>query len=90
MLEVTNAALTHLRHALSQSQSIDETDECFRLVVQDDKIGLAVQAPESGDQTFEADGSTVLAMPKAVSELLSERVLDLGDEGQLLFLPKPS
>jgi Fe-S cluster assembly iron-binding protein IscA len=90
MLEVTNAALEHLRSALSQSHSIDETDECFRLVVQDDKIGLAVQSPESGDHTFETDGATVLAMPKAVSELLSERVLDLGDEGQLLFLPKPS
>ena len=91
MLEVTDAALKHLGTVLTQSEKIEGTDDCFRLVLQDgDRIGLAVQAPESGDHTFEREGTTVLAIPDSLSKILSERVLDLGEEGQLLFLVKPS
>ena len=91
MLEVTNAALDHLRNALTQSATLAGTGDCFRLIVdQENKIGLAVQAPQTGDHTFELEGATVLAMPLSLSEALSERVLDVGDEGRLMFLPKPN
>ena len=92
MLKVTDAALKHLHNALIQAPSVEEgTSDCFRMIVQDDdRIGLAVQSPQSGDHTFERDGATVLALPEALSKKLSERVLDLGDEGQLVFLPRPN
>lgn len=90
MLTVTDAALGHLSDVLSKSDQVEGTD-CFRMVVKNDEtIAIAVQAPQSGDRTFEREGSTILAMPEALSEALSEKVLDLGDEGQLVFLPKPS
>lgn len=91
MLEVTDAALGHLSRSLANSRAVEGTDYCFRMIVKDDEtIGLAIQSPESGDQTFEREGTTILAMPKSLSDVLSERILDLGDEGQLLFLPKPN
>lgn len=91
MFEVTDEALGYLSEALSRAESIDADNDCFRMVVtNEDKVALSVQQPESGDHTFEREGSTILAMPEALSEALSERLLDLGDNGELVFLPKPS
>ena len=90
MLTVTNAALGHLGQALSDSDRVEDRD-CFRMIVTEEQtIGLSIQNPQSGDQTFEHKGTTVLALPEALSATLSERVLDVSDEGQLVFLPKPS
>ena len=90
MLMVTDAALGHLEKALSSSNQFQDA-ECFRMVVtDDDTIGLKIQTPEAGDQTFESNGTTVLALPKSLASVLAERALDLSDEGQLVFLPKPS
>lgn len=90
MLTVTDAALGRLGKALSDSDNFDDTD-CFRLIVKDDDtIALSIQNPQAGDQTFELDGSTILALPVSLAQTLSERVLDVSDQGQLVFLPKPS
>jgi len=88
MLTVTDAALQHLHAALSQAEAIEDP-ACFRLTVRgEDSLGLMVQEPESGDQTFECDGETVLATPEPLLEFLSERVLDLDEDGQLVLVPK--
>lgn len=87
MLTVTDAALQHLHTALVQADAIDPA--CFRLTIRgEDSLGLVVQEPDSGDQTFECNGDTVLATPEPLMEFLSERVLDLDEDGQLVLVPK--
>jgi hypothetical protein len=69
---------------------VDAADPaCFRLTLNDkDTLGLIVQQPESSDQTHECGGATVLATPEPLIEFLSERVLDLDDDGHLVLVPK--
>jgi hypothetical protein len=88
MLTVTDAALQHLHSALASAEVVDPA--CFRVTVSgEDTLGLIVQQPESGDQTFECKGETVLATPAPLVDFLSERVLDLDDDGHLVLVPKP-
>lgn len=87
MLTVTDAALHHLHAALSQSDAIAAA--CFRFTRQaEDSLGLIVGEPESGDQTFECEGDTVLAAPEPLVQLLSEKVLDIDENGQLILIPQ--
>ena len=87
MLTVTDAALNHLHNALAQSNAVDAA--CFRITVSgEDSLGLIVQEPEASDRTFECQGDTVLATPEPLLDLLSERVLDLDQDGQLVLVPK--
>jgi len=87
MLTVTDAALQHLHTALLRTEAVDPA--CFRLTFRgEDSLGLIVETPESSDQTFECAGETVLATPEPLLEFLSERVLDLDDDGQLVLVPK--
>ncbi|MGD8324235.1 MAG: hypothetical protein PVF50_07695 [Gammaproteobacteria bacterium] len=89
MFNVTDDALGHLSEALSGS-AVARENECFRFVVKDDdRIVLAYQTPQSNDLKFAHEGTQVLAVPAALSDALSEKVLDVGDEGQLVFLQKP-
>lgn len=86
MLTVTDAALQHLHTALARSDAIEA---CFRFTRQDeDSLGLVVQEPDSGDQTFVYEGETVLATPEPLAELLSKKVLDLDEDGQLILIPQ--
>jgi hypothetical protein len=87
MLKVTDAALQHLHSALTKVNAVDST--CFRFTQStEESVGIIVQKPEPTDQTFECDGDTVLAAPEPLSELLSKKILDLDDDGQLVLLPK--
>jgi Fe-S cluster assembly iron-binding protein IscA len=87
MLTVTDAALQHLQAALAQTEAIDAA--CFRITVSgEDSLGLTVQEPDVSDRTFECNGETVLATPEPLLELLSERVLDLDQDGQLVLVPQ--
>ena len=88
MLTVTDNALDHLSKALSGSETVGE-NECFRFVVANDNtLSLAYESPQDDDQTFSQQGTQVLAVPASLSERLSERELDVDDNGQLVFLPK--
>lgn len=90
MLTVTEAALGHLSEALSRSEPTETADDCFRMIVTGEQaLSLTVQPPESSDHTFDQEGETVLAVPAELSEALSSRILDLGDNGGLVILPKP-
>jgi Fe-S cluster assembly iron-binding protein IscA len=87
MLTVTDAALSHLHAALARSEAVEAA--CFRISVSgEDSLRLVVEQPEDGDRTFECKGDTVLATPEPLLELLSERVLDLDQGGQLVLVPK--
>lgn len=87
MLTVTDAALQHLHSALSQSDAINPA--CFRFTRQaEDAIGLIVAEPESTDHTFECEGDTVLAAPGPLVDLLSEKILDIDENGQLILIPQ--
>lgn len=86
MLTVTDAALEHLHAALTRAQAIES---CFRFTENDENsLGLVVQEPDSDDHTFDYDGETVLATPDSLSDVLSRKVLDLDEDGQLILLPK--
>ena len=87
MLTITDAALHHLHGVLSNVEHLNLA--CFRFRRKgDESLGLVVEEPEPGDQTFECDGDTVLAAPEPLTELLSQRVLDLDDNGDLVLLPR--
>lgn len=89
MFTVTDTALRHLHEALSQADPIAESDTCFRMTISDNNtVGLKLESPASSDQTFGCEGSTVLAAPKPLLDLLTERVLDLDGQGQLVLVPK--
>lgn len=88
MFTVTDDALDHLSEALSSSEKAGE-NECFRFVVANDNtLSLAYESPQLDDQTFSHQGTQVLAVPASLSEVLSERELDVDDNRQLIFLQK--
>jgi hypothetical protein len=87
MLTVTDAALQHLQSSLARVDTVESS--CFRLTRQEgDTLGLVIQSPESGDRTFECDGDTVLAASENLADILSERVLDIDENGHLVLVPK--
>ena len=87
MLKVTNSALRQLQTALRKNHAVHRT--CFRFRRQGEaSIELIIQEPQSTDETFNIDGEPVLAAPKQLVETLSEKILDIDDEGQLVLLPK--
>lgn len=89
MLTVTDAALQHLHTALSGNDALNPT--CFRFTRRDeDSLGLIIEKPDAGDQTYEYDGDTVLATPQPLLDLLSRKVLDIDQDGQLVLVPKPN
>jgi len=89
MLTVTDAALQHLHAALPGSDALNPA--CFRFARRDEEsLGLILEEPDSGDQTFEYDGDTVLATPQPLLDLLSKKVLDVDQDGQLVLVPKPN
>lgn len=89
MLTVTDAALQHLHAALSRNDTLNPT--CFRFTRGgEDTLGLIVEKPDKGDQTFDYAGDTVLATPKPLVDLLSRKVLDVDQEGHLVLVPKPN
>lgn len=88
MLTVTNSALQHLHQAIDKAES---QDGCFRMVAKgDNTVGLLLEAPAEGDETFEHEGATVLAMPQTLKEPLSQRILDIDEGGQLVLIAKAS
>ena len=87
MLTVTADALKQLKSALIHSAAMQET--CFRFTRRDQSsLGLIIQEPEATDRTFDCDGETVLAMPEPLQDLLTEKILDVDDDGQLVLLPR--
>ena len=87
MLDVTDAALEHLHRALSGIPA--RGPACFRMSVRgQESLSLVIQSAEDDDRKFDYEGTTVLAMPERLLDVLAERVLDLDDDGHLVLVPK--
>lgn len=77
MLTVTDNAGKHMANLLENANAPDEAS--LRFVVDGDSLGLTIDQPQDGDQTFEHDGRTVLLLDEKVGQLLDERTLDVQD-----------
>jgi hypothetical protein len=82
MLVVTNRALEALDVALKKRESASET-ECFRLTRKDDGLTVAVERPAADDATFAYSGETVFAVPTYLEAAVTNRTLDLDENGGL-------
>ena len=82
MLAVSNAAKQHLHFYLSSS-NVEE--KCFRIVPTSHELFLTLKLakPEPDDRTYRYDGKTVLALPKSLQRVCSERELNVDDDGKL-------
>lgn len=81
MITVTPAARSRLAEALDTVEKPPESEACFRLVPQNNQLGIALGEPEEGDITVEAEGRTVLALPPQVAKLCEGRTLDVEETG---------
>lgn len=87
MLQVTPQAISELHgmltRAVAQQPTADAGNVGFRLVAsaaregEGSELGLALDAPREGDAVIRHDGSSVLLLDAATSELLGDLTLDL-------------
>ena len=86
MLTVTESACAHLADMLDEANA--PGGAAARFVVGTEGLSLAMDAKKEGDQTFEHGDRTVLLVAPDVSELLTDKTLDLKatDKGPALTL----
>jgi Fe-S cluster assembly iron-binding protein IscA len=80
MLTVTESATAHLAEMLDEANA--PGGAAARFVVGPEGLSLAMDAKRDGDETFEHEGRTVLLVAQDVSELLTEKTLDLKETEQ--------
>lgn len=84
MLQLTQAAGERLYKSLAATQMPEREGKCFRVVPKDDKkLTLKLAKPDPSDATFEHDGHTVLALPKALQPFFRNKSLEIDKSGQL-------
>ncbi len=89
MLAVTEGAREALKTILDSTET--QPEQSLRLVEEEGKYQLTLDAEQEGDQVVEHEGETVLLIDQEVRTELETVVLDLQDspEGpQLAFVPK--
>jgi Fe-S cluster assembly iron-binding protein IscA len=86
MLTVTESACAHLAEMLDEANA--PGGAAARFVVGTEGLSLAMDAKKEGDHTFEHGDRTVLLVAPDVSELLTDKTLDLKttDKGPALTL----
>lgn len=89
MLNVTEPAAEHLARLLDDAQAPDGA--AARFVASQEGLALQVDTPKPGDDTIEHSGRTLLLLDEQVSDLLSDKVLDVEqtEEGLALTLQGP-
>ena len=80
MLTLTNAAGAHLARKLARAEAA--ADVAIRFIPKEHgrkrrRWGLRLDTLHPGDETFVHDGKMVLVLDEAVSELLTEKTLDV-------------
>ena len=84
MLQLTQSAKEKLHASLVQSDTVNETGKCFRIIPKDEKtLTLTLAEPDSTDSTFTHEGQVILALPEALGPLFEGRSLDIDDGGNL-------
>lgn len=87
MFELTDAAGAQLHKSLTGNRIPAQDGKCFRVVPKDDKnLTLKLAKPAPSDVTFEHDGVTVLALPKALRPFFKGKSLDIDKGGQLKLI----
>ncbi|MFQ5915534.1 MAG: hypothetical protein ACE5JS_20380 [Nitrospinota bacterium] len=86
MLNLTEAAGAHLANLLGEAEAPE--DVAMRIVVQQNRLSLTLDKERPGDDTLAHEGRAVLVLDPGVSELLTERTLDVAetDEGPKLTI----
>ena len=70
--------------SLAAADRTQHQGKCFRIVPENEKsLTLRLAKPAPSDAIYEHDGSAVLALPKAISELVGDRRLDIDSNGKL-------
>ena len=86
MLQLSDAAGERLHKSLAATREKNQESNslCFRVVPKDDKmLTLKIAKPAPSDTRIEYDGSTVLAVPKALGPFFKKRTLDIDKTGNL-------
>lgn len=78
MLTVTQSASQHLSELLSDAPE----EAVVRFVPHESGLAVQLDNVRPGDQTFEHDEKTILALDPQVSEALADRTLDVQDTEQ--------
>ena len=87
MFGLTDAASAQLHKSLTRNRIPADEGKCFRVIPKDDKfLTLKLARPEPSDATFEHDGVTVLALPKALQSFCKDKSLDLDRSGELRLI----
>lgn len=82
MLTVTKAAGGYLVDVLDRANAPGPA--AVRILVRPDGLKTTIDEQREGDLIFEHDGRTVLVLDQKVASHLSERTLDLEDDGSHL------
>lgn len=82
MLTVTKAAGGYLSAALDKANAPAES--AVRILVKPEGLRTAIDQERDGDQSFEHDGRKVLLLDEQAANELSERTLDVEDDGKKL------
>ena len=84
MLQLTDAALTKLHDSLAATDRPEHQGKCFRIVPENEQsLTLRLAKPAPSDAIYEHDGSAVLALPRALSEIVRDKRLDIDSNGRL-------
>lgn len=88
MLSVTDRAKRHLHSHLYSSENGDVKGKCFRIVptAHDLFLTVEVERPKPEDKTYTHRGKTILALPKKLQRVCSDRKLNISDEGKLILV----
>ncbi|MFQ5694152.1 MAG: hypothetical protein ACE5IM_14085 [Nitrospinota bacterium] len=80
MLTMTESAGAHLSQMLTAVEAPENT--AVRIIVEGEGLGLTLDNERSGDSTFEHEGKTVLLLDDPMSNLLTDKTLDVEDKGE--------
>lgn len=84
MLSVTDPALQQLHDSLVAISDENSSEKCFRIMPKDDRnLTLEYSVPADSDMTFDFNERTVLAVPKELEDICSNKNLDVNQEGKL-------
>jgi len=86
MLTITEAAGSHLADMLTEAEAPD--DVAVRFIIQGRGLAMELDNASPDDSTFNHEGRTILVLDEQLSDLLSDKTLDIKDseEGPHLTL----
>ena len=84
MLHVTQDAMD-ICSATVRQLSTQPNTKCLRLIKSDRGVAISFELPRSDDELVRHHGIAVLAVPERVADELSEKSLDVSDDGRFVL-----